>query len=344
MASTNYPVNHPLAVKRWSNGLMKEALKKTHAFQFMGSSSNALCQIKTELNKEKGDRIRFGLRAQLQGSGVQGDGTLEGNEEALSTYYDDVIINQLRHAVRSGGKMSEQRVPFTVRDEAKDGLSDWWADRIDTWFFNHLCGNTAESDTRYTGHQAPVAPDSDHLIVPTGESEGSLSATFDLSFIDTAVEKAKTVKNPMKPIMVGNKKMYVVFLHPYQLTDMRTNTDTGQWLDIQKAAMQGGKVDSNPIFTGAAGVYNNTIIHDNTRVATTGTDGERRAVFCGAQALAMAFGRQSGKNTYSWKEELFDYENQLGVAAGNIAGMKKCRFNGSDFASIVISTKAVAHG
>lgn len=345
MAATNYPLNHPLAVKRWAKGLMKEALKATHAAQFMGTSANSLCQIKSELNKDEGDRIRFGLRAQLTGEGVQGDGTLEGNEEALTTYYDDVIIDQLRHAVRSQGKMSEQRVPFTVRDEAKDGLKDWWADRFDTWFFNQLCGADYITDTRRTGNQVAVAPDSDHLITPGGVSEGSLASTstFTLDLIDACVEKAKTAQNPLRPIMIGNKKCYVIFLHPYQLTALRTNTDTGQWLDIQKAAMQGGKVADNPIFTGANGMYNNVIIHDNTRVPKPLADSalnERRAVFCGAQAAAMAFGKKSGATTYSWVEELFDYENQLGVAAGNIGGMKKCRFNGSDFATIAVTTYA----
>ena len=69
----------------------------------------------------------------LTGDGIEGDGTLEGNKEALTTYTDDVVINQLRHAVRSGGKMSEQRIPFSVREEARLGLQDWWRDRFDTW-------------------------------------------------------------------------------------------------------------------------------------------------------------------------------------------------------------------
>jgi hypothetical protein len=56
VAVTDYPVNSPLAVKRWSTDLMKEALKKTFALQFMGTDSNSLIQLKTELNKGPGDR------------------------------------------------------------------------------------------------------------------------------------------------------------------------------------------------------------------------------------------------------------------------------------------------
>jgi hypothetical protein len=57
----------------------------------------------------------------------------------------------------------------------------------------------------------------------------------------------------------------------------------------------------------------------------------------------MAFGREYGKGTYSWVEELFDFKNQLGVAAGCQAGLIKSRFNGSDYGTVVVPTYAVAH-
>lgn len=98
MAQTEYGVNHPLAVKAWSRKLFQEALKECWASKFMGKTSSSLVQIKDEVEKGPGDRIRIGLRMQLTGAGVQGDATLEGNEESLVTYYDDLIINQLRHA------------------------------------------------------------------------------------------------------------------------------------------------------------------------------------------------------------------------------------------------------
>lgn len=352
MATTNYAVNHPLAVKRWSKGLMKEALKNTHVFQFMGPGTNNVLQIKTELGKEEGDKVTFGLRIQLAGEGTSGDSTLEGNEEALSTYDDAVFIDQLRHAVRSKGKMSEQRVPFTVRDEARDGLADWWADRMDTAFFNQVCGNSSETNVKYTGMQAALAPSTNrHIIVGGHAGEATLSTTdtFSLEYIDYAVELAVTGGDagdqiPLSPISMGRgMKYYVMFLHPYQVTDLRTNTSTGQWLDIQKAAMQGGQITKNPIFTGALGEYNGVLLYSNTRIAAGTKANTRRAVMCGAQAVACAFGREAGKNTYSWKEELFDYGNSLGVAAGAIHGMKKTQFNSEDFGTIVVSSYAAKH-
>src|ERR1700742_3019721 len=196
MAVTNYATGNALAVKLWSKRLSVEALKATWLYKFIGESTDDMIQIKDETSKSAGDSITYGLRMQLSGNGVLGDGTLEGNEEALTTYSDALIINQLRHAVRSQGRMSQQRVPFSVRDEALGGLRDWWADRIDWWGFNQLCGNVGPaaapvtlttSDIRWTGLQATIAPDANHYTnAQGGANDTTLGSTnvFSLSMID----------------------------------------------------------------------------------------------------------------------------------------------------------------
>jgi N4-gp56 family major capsid protein len=103
---TSFGVNDALAVKVWAKKLFVDALKETKADKFMGTSSSSLIQVRDELSKSAGDRITVGLRMQLTGNGVQGDGTLEGNEESLTTYSDNVYVDQLRHAVRSAGYQS----------------------------------------------------------------------------------------------------------------------------------------------------------------------------------------------------------------------------------------------
>jgi hypothetical protein len=69
----------------------------------------------------------------------------------------------------------------------------------------------------------------------------------------------------------------------------------------------------------------------------------RRALLCGAQAAAVAFGQGHDKASFDWFEQLFDYGNKLGVKAGNIGGFKKLRWNSQDFGVVVMSTYAVAH-
>lgn len=361
MATTAYPVNHPLAVKIWSKKLLREALKETFVSRFMGTSKDSLVYVKKELSKSAGDRIRVGLRMQLTGAGVLGDGTLEGNEESLVTYNDNLFINQLRHAVRSDGEMSEQRVPFSVREEGLDGLRDWWADRIDDSFINQIAGNVSVSET-YAGMQAPTAPTgtasaNGRIIYGDGTTSttASLTATTTASAsarglvftplaIDKAINLAKIASPLIRPLRINGQYKYVMFIHPNQTRMLRANNsaNTVTWYDLQRSRIQGGEMD-NPIFNGALGEYNGVVLHESTRIpapTASGNNDFRRAVLCGAQAACFGTGRRDKGTQMKWVEELFDYENQLGVSAAMIWGLKKMVYNSIDFSTIVCQTYA----
>jgi len=357
MSATAYPAGHPLAQQLWAKKLYVEALRNTYIWDFLGKSADSVIHWRTEVQKDAGDRVTVGLRAQLTGAGVSGDGTLEGNEEALATFSDTVIVDQLRHAVRSAGKMSEERVPFSVREEAMSGLKDWFADRLDTAFFNQIAGNTAQTDVRYTGMQAVVAPDANHIFRPNSRTTDEALTSGDemtLAIIDRMVARATQFTTaagtgvPMRPISYKGGKYFVMFLHDNQVFQLRTQTNAGQWADITKARVTGGEMDSNPLFAGGdyVGLYNGVVLHKAPRVpngvnSTTGAAvaNARRAILVGAQAAAFAVGQGSADpQKMSWVEETFDYGNQLGVSAGLIFGLKKLRFNSLDFGTFVAST------
>lgn len=366
MAKTEFGVNHTLAVKLWSKLLAKEAIRKTWIGKFIGRDDNALIREKVELRKDAGDKITCGLVLQLEGDGVQGDGTLEGNEESMQFFNDSVLVDQLRHGVRLNGRMTEKRVPYNLRERARDLLADWYANRMDTAFANHISGNTVQTDTRYTGNNSTSAATTNRIFRPNSvAADESLTSTdiFSLELIDYAKELAKTSSTAastgplVRPVMYEGSEMYVMFIHDYQTTDLRTSTSTGQWLDIQKAAMQGGDVTKNPIFSGALGVYNGVILHEWNRLplginSTSGAavSSTRRAVLCGANAAIIAFGGANSETRYTWDEKTFDYNNQFGVAAGSIWGMKKSIYapesgstNQEDYGCIVVPTYAAAH-
>lgn len=364
MANTVFDVNSPETVKLWSKKLHVEALKKTYVKKFLGKSDSSLLQEVTDLKKSAGDRVRVQLNQLLTGEGVQGDSILKGNEESLTFYTDDVLIDQIRHAADAGGRMTQQRTLHDLRSVCMDRLSDWVAQRYDRAFFNQLAGFTGSAVSEhgeaydgtksiYTGNNAALAPSSNrHFWSEAGTSaDEDLDSSGDnmsLSLIDDLVVEAKTASPMIKPIRIDGGDYYVMFLHPYQVRDLRQDASTaGNWFDIQRAAMEGGKVDDNPIFTGALGVYNGVILHESTRVpqGVNSSSGApistvRRSIFAGAQAACIAFGRGDGFGSYNWAEELDDYGNQLGVAAGSIYGLKKTRYNSEDFGAMVLSTYA----
>jgi len=179
----------------------------------------------------------------------------------------------------------------------------------------------------------------------------SLSATtthyFNLELIDRAVAKAKTLSPMIRPIKEKGQNYYVAFIHPFQVYQLRTQSNAtlgAQWADIQRAAIRGGDGSDNPIWTGALGVYNGTILHESTRIpavsTAAGSNTGRRAVLCGAQSAVFGTGQKDDATgqEMSWFEELFDYGNKLGVSAGLIGGLKKNQFNSADFGTVAIST------
>lgn len=132
MAMTNFGVNDALAVKLWSKTLEVEALKYTDIFPLIGDDANSIIHRKTETSKGPGDRVTFGIRMQLSGAGFTENQLAEGNGESLTTYSDNVTINELGHVVgvKSNNTIDAQRVPFDLREEARDGLADWYAKRL----------------------------------------------------------------------------------------------------------------------------------------------------------------------------------------------------------------------
>lgn len=358
MATTDFPLNHPLAVRLWKKAVWAQSINENPLSQFVSESKNALIYQHNDLEKSKGSRLTYGIRRLMTARGVSGDNILEGNEEALNFFNDDIFIDQLRHATRSGGKMSEQRVPFNLRNEGTDALGLWMADRNHLAMMNHLCGNTAQSDTAFTGFNSVTAIDTNHVIADSDRTIGdqSLSTSanvFDIRLIDSCLVRAKTLRflsateSNIRPIRVDGKPKYVMFLHPTQVRDLRTRTDAGQWLDITKAVFNAAKND-NPIYSGAIGEYNGVVLHESVHVqngidSTTGASvaNTRRAVFCGAQSLCIAYGGDGESAATDYREEMFDYGNQLGIAAGLIYGIKAATFNSTQsHGRIVVPTFA----
>ncbi|MET3560589.1 N4-gp56 family major capsid protein [Bartonella japonica] len=366
MSVTRIGINDPMAVKTWSKLLNQEVSKAIPIAPLIGTDSNSIVQLKDETNKESGDSIHFNLRVQLHGDGVTEGQALEGNEESLQFLNDRLAINELVHAVRvkNEGTIDQQRILHNLRTEAKNGLVDWYADRLSMMFFIQVCGysalninfegrNIAIKPVHY-GFNTPTAPTDKRVLRPnekTKDEELKEKDVFSLSLIDKAVERAKLANPKIRPVRVDGENVYVLYLHPTQVTQLRTNTDAGQWLDITKAIYSGSRI-KNPIYDGSLGMYNGVVLRETEHI-TEGVDGTkpvqnvRRAVLLGAQSVVIAFGKDRGATRYKLVEELFDYEREFGVAAKTIIGMKKTCYNlpggqqgKQDFGTIVIPTYA----
>lgn len=355
MAITTFATGGNQAITYWSKTTMRQVLKNTLFGKFMGKGKTAIIQQLSELEKSPGDTIKYDLLMQMGNDGVTGDNVLKGNEEALTYYQDSVVLDQLRnaHAFR---RMSQQRSLHDLRMDARDNLSDWFTDKMETYMMNNLCGNAS-----FTFGQAAVAPDTNHYIlagdvsktgtIATDESSLGTNDQISLHDLDYAKELAETGTVPIRPAMIEGDRYFVVVLHPYSVVDLRLNArnlTAMTWQDIQQYANVRGL--KNPLFSGALGVYNNMILFSSNYIYSP-TTSVRRNLLLGAQAGVFALGnaydnmdrKMYGNLPMSWTEEISDFGNEKGIAVGCVFGMTATRFNSADYGKIVISSYAAAH-
>jgi N4-gp56 family major capsid protein len=371
MAKTIIGLGDAKAVQRYSAFLAHDTARKSYfskKFMGEGEESEMPIHLLRHLESEAGDKISYDLVMQLKMEPVEGDNTLEGREEDLSFYSDSVLIDQARGGVNTGGKMTRKRTMHDLRKIARGKQADWWARVFDELFFMYLSGaRGVNSDyifsTAYTGRAGNsfVAPDAAHLMYGDGTSKATLTSAGKMSvpMIERAQTKAETMGGgitgipAIEPILINGELHYVIVMHSFSAYDLRTGTSTGGWLDIQKAAAAAeGK--SSPIFKGALGMVNNTVLHQHKAVVRYSDYGAgsnvaaSRALFMGRQAAVCAFGSPGNGLRFDWHEESRDNGNQAVITTAAIFGIKKTAFTiagtSRDFGVIAMDVAAADPG
>lgn len=360
MSQTNIPAGDVKAIKKWSSALAADTNAKAYwTRRFIGKTENSIIQQKTELESDAGELIQFDLSVQLRGLPTIGDDRMKGKEENLRFFTDQVLIDQMRKPVSIGGRMSRKRTIHDLRKVAKDRMSDYWAKYQDEMTFIYLSGARGINEDYiqpldWTGFAGNVlqAPDAAHVMYGgTATSKATITSadTFNRALIERAQTYTRMIRalNPnainMHPVMFNGEGNYVLVMSPFQGHQLR-NADTGGWVDMNKALIQGGD-KNNPIFKGGLGMLAKTVLHEHdsaVRFSDYGAGGNlpaARALFLGRQAGIIAYGTGQGAR-FQWIEEKDDYGNLTNYASGVIMGMKKARFNGQDVGVVALDTYA----
>jgi N4-gp56 family major capsid protein len=362
MAQTIVPWGDPKAQKKWSATLATDVNRTGYwSKKFMGRGQNNVIEEKMEVSSDAGDRISFDLSVRLRQRPTTGDQRVKGKEEHLRFFTDEVVIDQMRHPVSAGGRMSRKRTIHDMRKIAKDRLAEYWKCYIDELIFIYLSGArgiNAEfiEPEGWTGHASNSiqAPDASHILyggTATAKNNVTTGDIMSRGLIERAATASKMIRAKdteaadMVPVSVEGENRYVCVMSPYQAHSLRTASGS-EWLDIQKAAA-GAEGRNNPIFKGSLGMLGNVVLHDHENVIRFTDYGvginlpAARALFLARQAGVIAYGTPGGMR-YMWKEEMEDYDNEPTVVAGVIMGFKKTRFNNRDFGVTALDTYAIA--
>lgn len=354
MALTNFGLLTQEQLTIWQRDVWKAARNWMFLEKFSGTSNMSMVQKITDLTKsEKGARAVMTLVADLEGDGVAGDRTLEGNEEAMKSYDQVIQIDQLRHANRHEGRMADQKSVVTFRENSRDVLAYWLADRMDQLAFLTLSGipyTLGNDGSTRVGSDLQNLDYAGDVTVPSTNREVRWDAT---NFLRTAADgdngtgdvaaadtptyrmlveaKAYAVDNYIKPIVgEAGTEVYNVFMSPTSIAKLKLDSDFQQaWRHAMPRAT------TNPLFKGVSVIQIDGLnIFEYRHVYTTkgaasgskwgagsAIDGTR-ILLCGAQAMGYA----DIGDPY-WVEKGFDYENQQGISVGKICGLLKPQFH-----------------
>lgn len=365
MALTNFAALTDEQLTVWSRDMWKAARHNMFLNRFLGSGPGAMIQRITELKRsEKGARAVLTLIADLEGDGVAGDRTLEGNEEAMVSRDQVIRIDQLRHANRHEGRMADQKSVVTFRENSRDVLAYWLADRMDQLAFLTMSGITYDTKTNGAARVGSdlvnleyandvTAPSANrHLSLNSGSilttaNEATITADDTPSWELLVEAKAYAKDNFIRPLRdKEGQELYNVFMTPQAIAKLKLESN---FIQAWRSAMP--RSSDNPLFKGAGvihvdglaiyeyrHVYNTSGLAPGSKMGAGGNIDGTRTLFCGAQALGMA----DIGDPY-WVEDQFDYKNQPGISVGKMCGLKKPVFQSQvtntpeDFGMMVIS-------
>jgi len=344
---TNFAALTPSEMLNWARETWGAARDQMFIKNFAGKGENNIIQVVKELSEtQAGAQCVIQLVADLIGDGVAGDNEREGNEEAMDSHSQIIQLDQISHGVKNKGKMADQRTVINFREQGRDKLAYWLANRVDQLAFLTLSGISYQFNNdgspRLAGSSFPGltfagdvrAPSPKRSLMWDGNAlvtsnTGIIASTFVPSYkmIVQAVAYAK--EHRIKPLMSGGKPYYVMFVQPGTLAALKLDQDFQRAL-AGVAAKDGLK---SPWFTGASVTVDGAVIHEfnlvyHTKGAASGAKwgaggnvNGTRTLVCGAQALGMG-----DLGPGDWVEKKFQYDSQVGINVDKRLGLLKPEF------------------
>lgn len=327
-----------LTVQQWDDKFFVEHVQQNRFASEMGTSENAIIQVKEDLTKKKGDSITFALVNRLTGAGVTNGSTLEGNEEDMDSRSHKLTIGERANGVRSTSWQA-QISSIDLRMAAKATLKTWAMENTRDQIITALgsINGVAYGSASEAQKDAWLVDNVDRVLFGAAKSNdsgpGDHSAA--LANIDNTNDKltasaaslmkriARTASPKIRPVMSesSGRFYYTMYVPSLVFRDLKADsTITAAQRDVSL------RMQNEKLFKGGDIEWDGIIfkeIEDIAVLSGVGAGGIDVApvYLCGAQAVGYGIAQR-------WKseEELFDYKRKKGCAIMEMGGFSKLTF------------------
>ena len=249
------------------------------------------------------------------------------------------------------GRLNDQRTEVMVAGARGDENTEDWTLPLES-----------EPDFKKIMINPVEPPTTNRYFVAGGGTQASDIGTTDaltLEDIDVIAATLRDMTFPPSPVQInGMEPVWCLFVTERQWHYIITRNKGEIGANWRKAladtSLRRAATKNHPLFTGETGYWNNILIKraprairfkSGTMVKTTNADTGAvqmsaagatidRAILLGGQALAILEGNGSGRGQDAfpmrWSEKMMDHGNSTEIAAAQMDGMKKFRFEGTD--------------
>lgn len=383
MADASFASADPRTQTKWSKAVFKYALQNVALKPLMGKDANSAIHVDLSLLTAKGENIIFESKESMSGAGQGDDGNTTGREEPIKRRNMSLTIHERAHSFVSAGKMSEKRTATNIREDGKVDLGDWYAEAFENDLVTACAGLYNEnssgaeiqtinesyptSNRIYYGGQTVNGTLSNSGVSYTTDALLTAGTTaynyFGTKLLEAVKRRALAATPRFRPVMIRDLsksnmddvrgwvsgplvgKYFIGLASPLQIKSVRAELGTTGWAVAQQEA--GKRGNQNPIFSGAAFLWDGCIVWEYDRVPQrTGAGGSTlaegfllnvgrtattdlvasgdtvcRAMLLGAQAMCFGWGQR-----LEWHEELKDARKPK-VVVDCIYGVKPTIFN-----------------
>lgn len=263
-------------------GSAPQAVKADKNKNKMQTEKGAPIVMINDLTKMAGETVEMDLFHNLGGLPTMGDKKIEGRGENLNKVVFELGIDQGRHNVDSGGKMSQQRTKHNLLQVARSMLGNYFNDLQDEIATYHLAGARGSFQP-----DDMIIPTDNHplfgevmvndVLPPTYDRHflGGDAATFELidasdvmtlDKIDELALYLEEMAHPIKPIkfekdqLSGEDPFFVLFVTPRQWRDLWASASDKKIQELMSRAIQRSQGFKHPLFAGDRIMWRNILV------------------------------------------------------------------------------------